>query len=201
VTDKSFIKSIILKYSLPRDSRLLDIGCGTGWYSHLFHEQGFDAIAIDLSKTGLQKGLKHYNSDIGFIQCDAFNLPFKTKFDIIFCFWPFIYVKEFSHMKYIFRYFLDYLKIGGIFIFMVHSDLSGNISADGITFNYKLNQIRAIFEELEEGKIIGDIYATNRQLFPFFGKYALSRSATHFTSNALRIHKKNIRIVAAFLKN
>jgi len=39
---------------LKKDSKILDIGCGTGRHSIFLAKKGFDVIAIDPSKTGLE---------------------------------------------------------------------------------------------------------------------------------------------------
>lgn len=42
--------------SLPKGSKVLDAGCGTGYVSKLLIERGFDVISIDKNKRRIEKG-------------------------------------------------------------------------------------------------------------------------------------------------
>lgn len=66
--------------------RLLDVGCGDGFWTSLFAELGFEATGVDLSAGGIETARAKY-SGIPFVVADAdVALPFEPgSFDVIFC--------------------------------------------------------------------------------------------------------------------
>jgi SAM-dependent methyltransferase len=66
--------------------RLLDVGCGDGFWTSVFTELGFEAIGVDRSPGGIEAALSKYPG-IPFLVVDADEpLPFaEGSFDVIFC--------------------------------------------------------------------------------------------------------------------
>jgi len=78
---KLFLKLVDFK----KGQRLLDIGCGTGYFSFWFHNLGLKITGIDISSAMLNvaKG-KIKNENIKFIKTDASSLPFPdNSFDLV----------------------------------------------------------------------------------------------------------------------
>ncbi len=68
-----------------KNSKILDIGCGTGRHSIELSKRGYQVIGIDLSSSALkhaQKKALAENLSINFQQHDARNLPFSQEFDL-----------------------------------------------------------------------------------------------------------------------
>ena len=69
-----------------KNTRILDIGCGTGRHSIELAKRGYKVVGIDLSESLLErakeKALKE-NLTIDFQKHDARNLPFLDEFDLI----------------------------------------------------------------------------------------------------------------------
>ena len=69
-----------------KNTRILDIGCGTGRHSIELAKRGYKVVGIDLSESLLErakeKALKE-NLTIDFQKYDARNLPFLDEFDLI----------------------------------------------------------------------------------------------------------------------
>jgi ubiquinone/menaquinone biosynthesis C-methylase UbiE len=66
----------IFEYLSPNKHGLyLDIGCGSGNYTHALAERGVDICGIDISHEMLAKARKK-NHSLSWIQCDARSLPF-----------------------------------------------------------------------------------------------------------------------------
>jgi len=90
-------------------SSLLDIGCGTGWYTEqVFQELGKPFIhGIDISKHAVRLAAKS-NKDICYSVASAYSLPFPNdSFDAAVCIFSPIDLKELKRV----------LKPGGIFVF------------------------------------------------------------------------------------
>jgi SAM-dependent methyltransferase len=66
--------------------RLLDVGCGDGFWASLFQELGFAATGVDLSAGGIEAARSRYPG-IPFLVADADEaLPFAPgSFDVVFC--------------------------------------------------------------------------------------------------------------------
>lgn len=66
----------------PTD-KLLDVGCGSGFFSNLAHNKGIDVVGIDAS-TPLIEQAKQRNSSIKFLTGEMEELPFEDNtFDIV----------------------------------------------------------------------------------------------------------------------
>lgn len=200
ITYRAFIRSLISKYSIKKNAFVLDIGCGTGKYTHFFAKYGLNIVGIDFSKKGIYKARENYGNEVEWIIGDGLNLPFRKKFDVIFCsaFSPFN-IEDLSEHKEIGRSLFKYLKNGGLFIFQWNSNLSDTLSEGG-SWNHSLDTINYYFTFLNCGKVIG-LYTSNRQLFPILGKYALSTLVTKITSLLLKIHKKSIKEICVIKKD
>jgi SAM-dependent methyltransferase len=200
--DRAFIKALVTKYNLPRGF-LLDLGCGTGWYSNLFAELGFRVVGIDYSKAGVFRAKKTYGDKIYWVVGDALNIPFhsKQKFDVIFCcdFPPYNLIDSPEEAIEITKNFFEMLNKNGIFIFIWSSRLTGKRIKDSVIIEYNTGQVKKIFSNV--GEIIGDIYTTNKPLFPLLGKQAISKFVTKLTTFGVKIHQKNVRIICGVKKN
>lgn len=70
---------------LPGKGRLLDLGCGTGWTSHLFAKSGYAVTGTDFAAEAVEAAKRHYGSDptldLRFVQADYAGLGFADEFD------------------------------------------------------------------------------------------------------------------------
>ena len=60
---------------LPSGARVIDLGCGSGIFTHLLKRQGYDCVGLDISGKLLDVG-RHKHPDIPFVQGDIEKLPF-----------------------------------------------------------------------------------------------------------------------------
>ncbi|MDO6497046.1 malonyl-ACP O-methyltransferase BioC [Photobacterium sanguinicancri] len=68
---------------MPVGSKLLDVGCGTGYFSEQLANRGFDVCATDLSSQMLEQAKQRCGTQITYQQGDAENLPFSdNSFDV-----------------------------------------------------------------------------------------------------------------------
>lgn len=71
--------------SLPKDTRMLEVGCNTGMQLAELQSEGFTSLyGIELQDYAVQKA-KEYTEGINIIQGSAFDIPFKDNFfDLVF---------------------------------------------------------------------------------------------------------------------
>lgn len=74
--------------SLPVDSHILEIGCGTGRTACYLAKRGYRVTAIDLNRQMLDKAVRRARRervDVRFVQADVASLPFpEHHFDMVF---------------------------------------------------------------------------------------------------------------------
>jgi cyclopropane fatty-acyl-phospholipid synthase-like methyltransferase len=57
-----YIAAVSAKAGLGPDSRVLDVGCGQGFFSKLLHRTSSNVLGIDLSATGISNARSMYQS-------------------------------------------------------------------------------------------------------------------------------------------
>ncbi|MCF0042234.1 pseudaminic acid biosynthesis-associated methylase [Dyadobacter fanqingshengii] len=78
------INNIVLE-GLPRDIRILEVGCNIGMQLRGFQRMGFENLyGIELQHYAVEKA-KQINSKINIIQGSGFDLPFKDEFFDLVC--------------------------------------------------------------------------------------------------------------------
>lgn len=58
---------------------LLDVGCGSGWFTRRFAAAGFDVTGLDVNADALDFASKRSDHDISYVEGDARRLPFPDK--------------------------------------------------------------------------------------------------------------------------
>jgi ubiquinone/menaquinone biosynthesis C-methylase UbiE len=61
--------------ALPRGARVIDLGCGSGAFTHLLARAGYDCVGLDISAKLLELGRRKY-PDLSFLAGDIERLPF-----------------------------------------------------------------------------------------------------------------------------
>ena len=130
-------RHIVKRFNLKRGMRVLDVGCGTGFYTHLLNRLGFDCVGVDLSQAGIQWARSHFPNGT-FHCCDFREIPFAPEsFDVV-------YARGFSYYHYDLMSdeargatttLTPYLKPGGVFVMIIATDLSGRREPDRIWHN------------------------------------------------------------------
>ena len=123
--------------------KVLDVGCGTGFYTESFRKLGCDTIGLDYSEIALEKAMNHF-PDCRFIQMNGFEPKFSECFDMVFC-------RGFSGAnthdlvfiaQWINRY-MQYINQGGFFIFSYSSNFTGK-EKEGETVNLTMEEILSL---------------------------------------------------------
>ncbi len=68
-----------------KNKKVLEIGCGTGYWTEFFVQKGFSVTAIDIAEKMLEKAEKKNLKNVEFLKADVLQLPFKdNSFENIF---------------------------------------------------------------------------------------------------------------------
>jgi ubiquinone/menaquinone biosynthesis C-methylase UbiE len=80
IQEKSLLKSLLQHF--PNAKTILEVGCGTGHFTHWFRSLGYTPFGVDLSQNMLRQAVSTYALDC--IQGDAQALPFPSQaFDVL----------------------------------------------------------------------------------------------------------------------
>lgn len=78
--EKALIKRFFEGY--PKTEAILEVGCGTGYFTSWFEELGLKAVGLDASRDMIKKA--HENHQLFCVQGTALKLPFSAKsFDLV----------------------------------------------------------------------------------------------------------------------
>lgn len=122
---RPFVKAVVRKTGLERGARLLDAGCGQGFFTWLFAENGLNAVGVDVSAVGISNAREIYRcSRARFELGDLLKLGWKNEFDCVFTRSCSLYnSKEFETKQWVTDRLLSYVRPGGILIFDYYSKL------------------------------------------------------------------------------
>ncbi len=145
---------------LNKESKILDIGAGTGKYTIKLYEEGYDVTALELVKHNLQV-IKTKNKDIKAYQGNALNLSrfSDNEFDVVLLFGPMYHLKTFEEQVKALNEAKRVTKTGGIILVaycmneyavITHGFKDGNIKENKIN-----NQIDESFHITNTGN---DLY-------------------------------------------
>jgi ubiquinone/menaquinone biosynthesis C-methylase UbiE len=73
---KKLIDHLVAMSGLDAGGKVLDLGCGSGVFTHLLHQRGFHATGLDLSPKLLELARAKY-PQIRFVEGDVEKLPFE----------------------------------------------------------------------------------------------------------------------------
>lgn len=112
--NREFVKSFVCD---PRGKRLLDAGCGDGYYAQHFHEQGASVIGCDGSSQMIRLARTQYPA-VRFDMVDLqAELPYQDgQFDLIFCNQV---LMDIEHVERFASEISRLLKSGGTFCFSI----------------------------------------------------------------------------------
>lgn len=130
-------RHFVKRFNLKRGVRILEVGCGAGFHTHLLNTMGFDCIGVDRSHTGIEWARDHY-PDSTYHCCDIDEMPVEqNSFDVVLA-------RGLSHYHYDLMNrqalqttanLLRYLKPGGLFVLAIATDLSGRCEPEKIWQN------------------------------------------------------------------
>ena len=135
--------ALINKLNITPGMKVLDVGCGTGFYTEAFRQLGCETIGLDYSEVALEKSKNNF-PHCKFIQMNGFEPTLSENFDIVYC-------RGFSganthDLAFIARWlnkYMPYINPGGFFILSYLSNFTGKQKA-GETVNLTMDEILAL---------------------------------------------------------
>ncbi|MBC7931418.1 MAG: methyltransferase domain-containing protein, partial [Rubrivivax sp.] len=144
--------NLAVALALPAGSRLLDVGCGSGWLSEYFARLGYDVTGIDISPelveiararvAAIPFGVDHETRlRCRFLVHDAESLPLDEEFDAVVCYDS---LHHFEDERAVFRNLAAMTRTGGaLFI------LEGDRPPEGSATEEELIEVMRRYDTLE----------------------------------------------------
>ncbi len=172
---RPFVRALVKKAALEKHSRVLDVGCGQGFFSWLFADFGLKPLGIDISAEGIRSAQELYGgSGATFEKGDALSVQHSGAFDCVFVRGLSSYnSKDFFRRRDVTDALLGYLKPNGVMIFGYHTNLCPRKRSESWEY-HSLSDARAHFSSYPGAKI----YFTLRIETLLFGSWAFSAPLT-----------------------
>jgi len=119
--EADFIEECFKRYLKPK--RILEIGCGSGNYTRIFFERGYDVTGIDSSKEMLD--VARGKCDCSFLNMDIRSISLSSKFDCCLALFAVMgYVTDDLDLRKSLVKIREHLERDGIFIFDIWNGLA-----------------------------------------------------------------------------
>ena len=171
------LKTICNSLSIQKGSKILDIGCGTGFYTDLFRQLGYNSVGIDISQTAIAKAKAKY-LDSNFTVEDALNLSYdQNYFDIIFMFGcSIVNTDNLSKIDEVIKYLLEYVNDKGAIVLIGGTDFSGNRTEKSEWYNHTWDQLKEISSDKKYS--IRGPFLSHLRIIGFLGRFGYSELIT-----------------------
>jgi SAM-dependent methyltransferase len=176
---RPFVKALIARAGLKPGDRLLDAGCGQGFFTRLFAEHAINAVGVDISVAGISVA-RRANRSFGavFEAADVLGLKCANEFDCVFSRSCSLYnSKNFEVNHEITDRLLVYVRPGGILIFDYYSKLGGKKISKQWVYHSIVN-VQNHFSRYRDA----EVYFSLRFDAMLLGKLAFTRSVTHLSA-------------------
>lgn len=182
------MRSLIARHRVAPGARLIDIGCGNGFYANAFAAEGLQVTGVDLSEAAIRHAEREFGTAIEWIAGDAFALPFAGRFDYAFChFFTFFNAADVpGDFAGYAAAMMRYLKPGGTLFFVWHTDLTAvRLPPERFSImNFTVKQLEAIFPDYRVTSYALDSMA---RMTAWFGRFAYNRHLTRLCCTAVQL--------------
>jgi SAM-dependent methyltransferase len=169
---RPFVKALVGRVGLRPGERLLDAGCGQGFFTWLFAECGINAVGVDISAAGVSAASRWYRSPrVTFEVGDILELRWGNEFDCVFSRSCSLYNSENFETEYeVTDTLLSYVRPGGILIFDYYSRLGGREKTKDWIY-HSLDSVRKHFSRYPGAQV----YFSPRIETMILGRFAFSQ--------------------------
>jgi ubiquinone/menaquinone biosynthesis C-methylase UbiE len=210
----SNIPRMVIGHSLAKNhlcnvNRILDVGCGTGSYTHIVDREGCVGIDLDINALKIAKKYCKYSE---FIVSSAFSLPFRDEtFDIIFMWEVFEEIPVQSETLAIYEIRRLLLKNGYFLLSFSNDHIISNMLDPAFIFrgfrHYNTDKFMKLISEagliITSHTIRGLLYTLISNFLVFFYKHILhkkeGKTKEFFESKSAEELKKDNGIVYTFI--
>ena len=173
---RPYIKALVVKLGLEPGARILDVGCGQGFFTGLFADMGLDALGIDISSEGIRAALRECGdrSRVRLLVGDIRKIDLKEEFDCVFTRSCSLYnTDEFAVRSEVSEDLMKVVKPGGLLVFDYYSRPCS--SEKGSAWRYhSFEDVQSHFSGMGEVQC----FFSSRVDTVLFGSFALSRQMT-----------------------
>jgi len=194
---RPFIRALIKKAALKRGDRVLDAGCGQGFFSKLICDLGFDVVGVDLSVEGIKTARRNCsNPKAEFGVADIMSLPYESTFDCVYNRSCSLYNRRnLQECGGITETLFRYVKPGGVLIFDYYTKLSPREESRSWTY-HQLGSIKEHFARFPQAKV----YFSLRLETFLLGTWALTGPMTLINSSVSRLSGMGGEVIALIWK-
>lgn len=180
---RPFIRSVMRVAGVRPGHRILDIGCGQGYFSRLISELGANVTGVDLSPTGIEAARNSYSTDrLNFELADFNDLTHKESYDgIVARAFSLYNTRDFPHDRSITSAILELVKPGGVFVFLYNTKYKNSPTDSAWTY-HTLKDVRTHFSDYEDVRI----YFSLRLETLILGKYGFNALFTRLNTIAAK---------------
>ncbi|MCB2204010.1 methyltransferase domain-containing protein [bacterium] len=160
---RAALSAIMQKAGIATGARVLDVGCGTGFYSGLLQELGYEVTGVDVSTAAIEKA-RALHPGIRFEQADILEASEDFRgYDVVFAigFSP-LNTANMQNLHNVMNALLRLVNDNGILLFLGGSTLSGDATAPSNWHNHVWKDILSIAPEGSE--VISGPWLTHFQL-------------------------------------
>lgn len=135
--------------NVSKNSRLLELACGSGEVANLLYKKGYTIIGSDISSDMLTLAFGN-NANIQWLQLDMTEFELDESFDSVICFADSIcYLKDENTVQKMFQCVYDVLIKDGVFLFDVHSIYQMNTIFKDYSYHYVDDDTVFVWESFE----------------------------------------------------
>ena len=169
---RPFVRALVEKAKLQRGARVLDAGCGQGFFTNLFAENGLEPLGVDLSEVGISAARETYkHSRARFELGDIRQLPYKDQFDCVFTRSCSLYnVNSIEKDCHVTDLLLRYVRKQGVLIFDYYTRL-GAVASSPNWIYHSVSNIQTHFSRYPDAKV----YFSLRLEAVLFGRLVFTR--------------------------
>ena len=143
---RSYVKALAKRVGIMRGAKVLDAGCGQGFFTALLADLGFNATGVDLSSVGINAAREEFGGeDIQFLVGDVLDMPFREQFDAVFVRSCSLYnVEDLTASRDVTARLLNYVRPGGSLVFDYYSRLNKSYESQGWRY-HDLSDLKSHF--------------------------------------------------------
>ncbi len=190
---RPFVKALIAKAKLKNGARVLDAGCGQGFFTNLFAENGLSAVGVDLSEVGISSAKRVYGSSgAEFEVGDILRLNKLDTFDCVFTRSCSLYNSDlFENDLRPTEALYSYLKTGGVLIFDYYTKLKPGLHSPA----WVLHSVERVHKHFS--RFLGaQIYFSTRLETIVLGGLSFCRLSSNLCENVSRLSGLGGELVA-----